>query len=356
MEYITATKVIIDYKLPLNEMVMDFYDKLKSITKGYASMEYELMGFEPGDLVKMDIMINQEPVDALSIIVHRAKANKRGAALASKLKELIPGSNTRSTSRPRSAPRSWPAKRWARSARTSPPSVTAATSVESASCSRSKKRQEADEVGRPGRRSAGSLPRHFARGRIVSVLTKRFWSEGPGSFALALGLALLVRWALLEAYVIPSGSMLPSLLINDHIFVNKIVYGVRAPFSERWLVRWAEPHRGDLVVFKFPGALEKYYIKAHRGRAGDRVLIENGRLYVNGRAIERTIPRALDDDGLWLRDADFPGEANSGGRALYVHWEERLDTKAYSVLSVARRPRRNVRTRHGPRRRLLRAR
>ena len=90
MEYITATKVIIDYKLPLNEMVMDFYDKLKSITKGYASMEYELMGFEEGDLVKMDIMINAEPVDALSIIVHRDKANKRGQALASKLKELIP--------------------------------------------------------------------------------------------------------------------------------------------------------------------------------------------------------------------------------------------------------------------------
>ncbi|MBX2996671.1 MAG: translation elongation factor 4 [Bdellovibrionaceae bacterium] len=90
MDYITEKKVMIEYKLPMNEIVMDFYDRLKSITKGYASMEYEVLGFEEADLVKMDVLINQEPVDALSLILHRSKAATRGRSLVEKMKELIP--------------------------------------------------------------------------------------------------------------------------------------------------------------------------------------------------------------------------------------------------------------------------
>lgn len=90
MDYVTEKKVIIEYKLPMNEMVMDFYDRLKSITKGYASLEYEFLDFEEADLVKMDILINSEPVDALSLIIHRSKAQTRGRALVEKMRELIP--------------------------------------------------------------------------------------------------------------------------------------------------------------------------------------------------------------------------------------------------------------------------
>lgn len=90
MEYVTDIKVIIEYRLPLNEMVMDFYDRLKTISRGYASLEYEIADFQESHLVKMDILINGEPVDALSIIVHRSKAEWRGRQLVKKLKELIP--------------------------------------------------------------------------------------------------------------------------------------------------------------------------------------------------------------------------------------------------------------------------
>jgi GTP-binding protein LepA len=88
--YITKDRVMIRYELPLNEIVMDFYDRLKSLTKGYASMDYDLTGYVESDLVKLDMLMNSEPVDALSLITHRDKAAIRGRQLAEKLKEVIP--------------------------------------------------------------------------------------------------------------------------------------------------------------------------------------------------------------------------------------------------------------------------
>jgi GTP-binding protein LepA len=90
IDFVTSDRCVVVYDLPLGEMVFEFYDKLKSVTKGYASFEYELLGLEESELVKLDILINGEPVDALSLIVHREKAADRGRELAKKMKEVIP--------------------------------------------------------------------------------------------------------------------------------------------------------------------------------------------------------------------------------------------------------------------------
>lgn len=89
IDYITTDRCAVYYKLPLSEMVFEFYDRLKSCSKGYASFDYELIGYEASNLVKLDVLINGDSVDALSLIVHKDKAYQRGAALVSKMKEVI---------------------------------------------------------------------------------------------------------------------------------------------------------------------------------------------------------------------------------------------------------------------------
>ncbi len=90
LEYLARGRVLLEYRLPLAEVVLDFYDKLKSVSRGYASLDYHFAGYREGDLVKLDLLVNGEPVDALALIVHRASAYAKARAFASKLKEMIP--------------------------------------------------------------------------------------------------------------------------------------------------------------------------------------------------------------------------------------------------------------------------
>ncbi len=157
------------------------------------------------------------------------------------------------------------------------------------------------------------------------IKNKLFWTEGWGSMALAILAALTIRWLLLEAYVIPSGSMFPTLLKNDHIFVNKLTYGVRFPFSENWMVKFREPERGEVIVFKYPKDMNTFFIKRIIGTPGDKIKFESGILYINDKAQEKTVPKSSTDFD-YLREEDFKSEGgNQDTKANYVHFTETLD-------------------------------
>ena len=89
-ETLDSVRVILKGRIPLNEILIDFHDRIKSITRGYGSLDYEHSGYEAAKMVKLDMLVNSEPVDAFSLIVHRDKAEQRGRALAEKLKDVIP--------------------------------------------------------------------------------------------------------------------------------------------------------------------------------------------------------------------------------------------------------------------------
>jgi signal peptidase I len=162
--------------------------------------------------------------------------------------------------------------------------------------------------------------------------SKIFWTEGWGSLFLAVFIALFIRWGFVEAYVIPSGSMLPSLLIHDHIFVNKLTYGLRVPFSENWLVKFNEPKRGEVIVFKFPKDMSTFFIKRIVGEPGDKIYYENGTLYINDKPMDKKVPVSTEDFA-WLRDADFQRDGNiNDSRENYVQFTEELPEKSHSIL------------------------
>lgn len=117
---------------------------------------------------------------------------------------------------------------------------------------------------------------------------KGTWNQAILTFLFPILLVMGFRWALLEPFVIPSGSMIPNLLVHDHILVKKFAFGLHVPFGEKWLVQWAQPQRGDVIVFRYPENPDVFYIKRLIGLPGDKVQVRSGRITVNGEKFELT--------------------------------------------------------------------
>lgn len=112
------------------------------------------------------------------------------------------------------------------------------------------------------------------------------WPQALASLFGAILMILAIRWAFFEPYVIPSGSMIPTLLINDHILVNKLAYGVHVPFSTKWLIRFGTPKRGDVVVFRSVEDESTFLIKRVIGVEGDEIrVLQDGTLSINGEKV-----------------------------------------------------------------------
>jgi signal peptidase I len=159
---------------------------------------------------------------------------------------------------------------------------------------------------------------HQSQDSPPSVLdqAKKWSKENIPSLLFALSLVLVVRSSVIEAFKIPSGSMIPTLLVGDQIFVNKFSYGLRVPFTDwfgekqRYFFRTGEPARGDIIVFKYPVDPDIFYIKRIVGIPGDKIEMKDKTVYINGTPQPRTevAPEKLDDIFKSLEDsqAEYP--------------------------------------------------
>jgi signal peptidase I len=162
--------------------------------------------------------------------------------------------------------------------------------------------------------------------------TMREYSE---SIVVAVAIALLLRAFVIEAFQIPSGSMIPTLEIGDHIFVSKFAYGIGIPFTDKKILALREPHRGDVIVFKYPLGPETDYIKRVVGLPGDRVEVRRNEIFINGRPMPReqaTGQPCPDSEGAIHAASETPGDR---GCEL---WVERLDGHVHQTRHESERP------------------
>jgi signal peptidase I len=165
--------------------------------------------------------------------------------------------------------------------------------------------------------------------RATGPKAKRAQGRGTiRAFVLAILLALGIRTFVIEPFKIPSGSMIPTLLVGDHIFVNKFTYGVRMPFSGTGLVSMGQPERGEVIVFRYPDDPGQDFIKRCIGLPGDTIEMRNDRLYVNGKILDRI-------DGGEFTYTDY-----ERGRDVRVHkYDEVLENGLrYTILQDPMRP------------------
>jgi len=141
--------------------------------------------------------------------------------------------------------------------------------------------------------------------------TSRFHEEVK-TIAIAIGIALFIRAFIIEPYEIPSGSMIPTLHIGDHILVRKFEYGIHIPFTRKYLLWWKDPERGDVIVFLYPGNPSKNFVKRVIGLPGDTVEIKNKQVYINGKPLYDLYGFYTDKEAIPFRDRWGPHRIPEG--------------------------------------------
>jgi hypothetical protein len=236
LEYLASDRVLITYELPFNEVVLDFYDKLKTISRGYASLDYHVTGYWPSPLVKLDILVNGDPVDALSIIVHRDMAYERGPRPGVENARADSAADVRGRDSSGDRRAHHRARIGEGDAQERAGEVLRRRHHAQAQAARETERgQEAHEAGRQSADPAGSVSRRAEDGdgaRVEGLMAEPFKKstlrEYFESIVIAVILALFIRTFVVQAFKIPTGSMEENLLIGDHLLVNKFVFGPSA--------------------------------------------------------------------------------------------------------------------------------